>query len=101
MAAVTYFKHTSLVSHLLATMFQAAFPERYTKYAAAAFAAGVWIPEDPWLSRVIVYKLDSELHYNQGDGSPTAIFPVGQYRGGTLAIPQLRARLENSVHCLR
>ena len=93
MAAVTYFKHTSLVSHLLATMFQAAFPEQYIKYAAA-FTPEVWIPEDPWLGRVIVYKLDSELYYNQGDGSPTAIFPVGQYHGGTLAIPQLRARLE-------
>lgn len=95
MAVVTYFRETSLVASLLATMFKVAFPEQYPKHAAA-FDAGVWIQEDPgpWLGRAIVYKLDTELHYDQEDGGPTAIFPVGQYSGGTLDVPQLRARLE-------
>ena len=90
-----YLHATKIVAKILATMFEAIFPVEYKKHRTA-FDAGVWIQEDPgpWLGRAIVYKLDTELHYDQEDGGPTAIFPVGQYSGGTLDVPQLRARLE-------
>ena len=56
-----------------------------------AFAAGVWLPEDPGplLGQAIVYKLQVKPHQDKKDGGPTAIFNVGQYSGGDLYFTDL------------
>ena len=92
----TYFYATRTVALLLAEMFKAVFPEEYQRYRKA-FDAGVWIESDPgpWLGRAIVYKLDVDLHFDGLDGGPTATFPLGQFDGGIMEIPQLGARLES------
>ncbi|KAL1937067.1 hypothetical protein VTO73DRAFT_15136 [Trametes versicolor] len=83
------------IALVLAEMFKALFPLEYEEYRQA-FDAGVWFQEDegPWLGRAIVYKLDVNLHFDHQDGGPTATFPVGQFEGGAMEIPQLNARLE-------
>ena len=94
-AVRAYFRATRKVARMLAEMFKAIFPEEYERYKKA-FDAGVWIREDPgpWAARAIVYKLDVSLHFDGLDGGPTATFPVGQYTGGAMELPQLNAKLE-------
>lgn len=92
---VRYMHATRTIALLLAEMFKTVFPEDYERYRKA-FDAGVWIEADPgpWLGRAIVYKLDVNLHFDGLDGGPTATFPLGQFTGGTLELPQLWARLQ-------
>ena len=80
---------------MLDAYFAIAFPEEHAKYREA-FAAGVWLREDsgPWLGRAIVYKLQVKPHQDALDGGPTAIFNVGQYKGGELYIPCLGLKFQ-------
>ncbi|KAI0742300.1 hypothetical protein C8Q80DRAFT_1108850 [Daedaleopsis nitida] len=93
----TYFYAMRKVALILAEMFKTFFPDEYERYRQA-FDAGVWLEQDPgpWGGRAIVYKLDLALHWDKGDGGPTATFPVGFFDGGIMEIPQLRARLRYS-----
>ena len=88
-----YFRATANIASFLGAYFEVAFPEEYIRYKNA-FAAGVWLPEDPgpWLGRAIVYKLQVKPHQDRKDGGPTAIFNVGQYTGGELYFPDLHLK---------
>ena len=90
-----YFKASATVAKMLAVMFQSVFPEEYENYRQA-FQAGVWYQEDPgpWIARAIVYKLHVNLHHDGQDAGPTASFPVREWEGGYLELPQLEARLK-------
>ena len=78
---------------ILAEMFKALWPEYYAKYEAA-FKAGCWMKEDPgpFIGRAVIYKLQVELHLDRHDAGLTVTFPVGQYEGGYMELPQLMAR---------
>ena len=90
LAAKYYFEATSDVAVLLNSYFKVSFPEEHKLYKKA-FAAGVWELADPgpWLGRAIVYKLQVKIHQDRLDGGPAAIFPVGQYEGGSLYFTDL------------
>jgi hypothetical protein len=90
LAVKYYFQATKNLAVLLDAYFAASFPEEHKRYVEA-FKAGVWEDEDPgpWLGRAIVYKLQVNVHQDRQDGGPTAIFPVGQYKGGSLYFPDL------------
>ena len=90
-----YFQASDTVASVLAAMFEALFPEEYQKYCAA-FDAGAWHIEDsgPWIGRVIVFKLEVNLHADKLDGGPTATFPLGIFEGGWMEVPQLQARFQ-------
>jgi hypothetical protein len=74
-------------------MFKATFPDWHAKYSEA-FAAGVWVPQDPgpFLGRAIIYKLQGRLHKDYRDLGPSISFGVGKYTGGEMLFPQLRAK---------
>lgn len=95
MAVKSYFLATQRASAKLAAMFRAAYPEYYEKYRKA-FSAGVWIKEDrgPWVGRAIVWKLQVGLHKDGLDEGPALCFPCGDYSGGELYLPDLRAKLQ-------
>jgi hypothetical protein len=78
MAVRYYYMATAEVALVLESYFAAAFPTEHAQYKEA-FAAGVWLTEDPgpWLGRAIVYKLQVRPHQDRLDGGPTAIFNVG------------------------
>src|ERR1700722_3065843 len=90
-----YFKATKEVAEFLSTYFAVAFLEEFAKYEKA-FKTGVWYIEDPgpWLGCVIIYKLQVDCHQDQQNGGLTAIFNVGQYKGGFLYFPDLSLKLE-------
>ncbi|KAF8057189.1 hypothetical protein FPV67DRAFT_1430549, partial [Lyophyllum atratum] len=81
---------TSLLSQILGVWFQKLFPAEYARFTKA-FDAGVWTSEDPgpWLGRAIVYKLQVELHVDNGDDGPAVSFPVGYFDGGEMLVPSL------------
>ena len=88
-----YFQESQEVAAIIAEMFKATFPDDFKTYEAA-FKAGRWIQQDPgpFIARVLVYKLDTEIHYDDQDVGPTVVFPVGQYTQGYMEFPQLKAR---------
>ena len=45
-------------------------------------------------TRAIVWKLHVNLHVDEQDAGPTATFPVGDFEGGYLELPQLEARFK-------
>jgi hypothetical protein len=89
-----YYEVTAGLARTLALMFKVLFPEVYAKYSTA-FEAGVWERADPgpFLARAIVYKLQVELHQDEHEDGPFVSFPCGDYTGGDMFVPQLRARL--------
>ena len=95
MAVTLYFTATQKVSAKLAGMFEAAFPQFHKDYAKA-FEAGVWCTKDkdPWIGRVIVWKLPVSLHRDGLDEGPAVCFPCGRYKGGELCLPDLEAKLK-------
>ncbi|KDQ49258.1 hypothetical protein JAAARDRAFT_51809 [Jaapia argillacea MUCL 33604] len=94
MAVRYYYTGTTDLSVQLGAMFRAAFPQEYQQYRKA-FEAGNWVPEDPgpWMCRAIIYKLQVEPHADAHDAGPTACFPLGQFSGGELYVPQLGMKL--------
>ena len=64
-----YFRATADVAIFLDAYFAVAFPMEHTTYKEA-FAAGVWLPEDPGplLGQAIVYKLQVKPHQDKKDG---------------------------------
>jgi hypothetical protein len=70
-------------------------PQVYKKYQAA-FDAGVWETADPgpWIGRAIVYKLQVLVHRDGKDDGPTASFPVGDFEGGEMYVPDLCAKFQ-------
>lgn len=91
--AGSYYYVTEPIAEILSGMFQAAFPEWYEKYRVA-FAAGVWLQHDPgpFLGRAIIYKLQGRLHKDVHDLGPSISFGVGNYTGGEMLFPQLKAK---------
>lgn len=75
-------------------LLEAVFPDWHQRYRAA-FEAGVMFPEDygPFYGRAIIYKLQGLLHKDRRDIGPSASFAVGQYKGGEMYFPQLKAKL--------
>lgn len=65
-----------------------------------AFEAGVWLQHDPglFLACVVVYKLQSRLHWDKHDVGPSVLFPVGQFTGGEMVFPQLNMKLQWVIH---
>ncbi|KAH9911152.1 uncharacterized protein BXZ73DRAFT_108228 [Epithele typhae] len=90
-----FYTLTARVAAIFAGLFKALFPEEYVKYKAA-FDAGSWIPHDPgpWLGRVIVWKLQVQLHWDGGDGGPTLTCPMGYFNGGEMEFPDLNTILQ-------
>lgn len=93
-AVAWYQLGTRDLAAFLSALFKASFPEYHERYKAA-FAAGVWVAEDPgpWLGRAVVYKLQVDLHRDGLDDGPTASFPMGFFEGGELLLPDLGAKL--------
>lgn len=89
-----YFRATRELATILAEYFRAFFPKYYEKYKKA-FDAGVWLTEDtgPFIGRVIVWKLQVNLHQDRSDAGPTVTFPNGMYTGGPFYIPELDLKL--------
>ena len=56
----------------------------------------MWFTEDPgpWIARAIVWKLHVNRHVDEQDAGLTATFPVGDFEGGYLELPQLEARFK-------
>lgn len=88
-----YFANTRDIAIILAEMFKVLWPEYYALYEPA-FKAGYWVKEDPgpWIGRAVIYKLTVGMHLDKRDAGPTVTFPVGQYIGGHMDLPQLLAR---------
>jgi hypothetical protein len=78
------------VAVTLAQYFAVLFPAAYKKFSEA-FAAGVWVKDDPgpWLGRALIYKLQGSLHIDDKDEGPTVSFPCGFFNGGEMIMPQL------------
>lgn len=74
---------------------KAALPEWYALYRKA-FDAGAWFQKDPgpFLARAIIYKLQGRLHKDKRDTGPSISFPVGDFTGGEMLVPQLGAKLQ-------
>ena len=91
-AMAVYFQATRPLVISLAQLFRHAFPSSYEEYSTA-FEAGVWYTEDlgPWIGRAIVFKLQVDLHFEMGDGGPTATFPMGLVEGGQMEVLTLKA----------
>ncbi|KAG1722153.1 hypothetical protein EDB19DRAFT_1590646, partial [Suillus lakei] len=89
-----YFKDTEELALYLAAMFHEAFPNFYMKYEWV-FKAGKWavIDPGPFLSRVIIWKLDVCLHQDGLDEGPAVIFPIGYFSGGECYLPDLKLKL--------
>ena len=89
-----WYRATRPLAIFLGELFKATFPDHYLQYKAA-FDAGAWLCEDPgpWLMRVIIWKLDVNIHFDKKDAGPTATFPSGFFEHGAMELPQLRARL--------
>lgn len=84
-----------MLSLRLAIMFRIAYPETYERYRGA-FDEGNWVKVDdtgPFLGRAIVYKLQVLPHRDGGDGGPAVIFPLGDFEGGELYLPDVGAKL--------
>lgn len=88
-----YFTKSKLIARILAHMFKVLWPDIYETYRQA-FDAGVWFMGDPgpWLGRAIVYKLQVHVHFDGQEAGPTASFPVGQWEGGHMEVPDLGSR---------
>jgi hypothetical protein len=84
---------TKSIAESIAAMFKVYFPDWFDKYRKA-FDAGVWLRDDPgpFLGRAIIYKLQGRLHIDRNDLGPSASFGVGNYTGGEMLFPQLRAK---------
>jgi hypothetical protein len=91
-AARNYYliKETAVV---VVARFKVLFPDEYAKYKEY-FDAGVWMKEDPgpFLARSIVYKLQTFTHRDDNDAGPTATFPAGYYKGGSMSFPDLYSK---------
>lgn len=94
MAVDRYFASTREITIYLAEVFKILWPQYYTQYEAA-FKAGAWIQTDPgpFIGRAVIYKLQSSLHLDKNDAGPTVTFPIGQFDGGYMDLPQLMVRL--------
>lgn len=93
MACAAYYHLTAPVTLYIAALFEAFMPKVYEKYRRA-FAAGVWVPGDsgPFLGRSIIYKLQGVLHTDGKDIGPSVSFPVGNFEGGAMCVPQLGSK---------
>lgn len=89
-----YIDATDDVGIFISALFEEFFPEWFALYKQA-FEAGVWVLEDrgPFLGRVVVYKLQVNLHVDGQDGGPTISFPAGFFSGGEMYLPDLGAKL--------
>jgi hypothetical protein len=89
LALENYFEASSPVAVTLGQYFSVLFPVAYKKFSEA-FAAGVWVKDDPgpWLGRALIYKLQGSLHIDDKDEGPTVSFPCGFYQGGEMIIPE-------------
>ena len=96
-----YYSATRNMALQVAALFKAAFPAYYVKYKDA-FEAGVWKAEDPgaFLGRAIVWKLPVLPHWDGLDAGPAVIFPVGNFSGGELYLPDLKLKLMCVFHIL-
>ena len=94
-ACGSYFYLTEPVAKVVGCALQVALPEWFEKYKRA-FEAGGWLPKDPgpFLARAIIYKLQGRLHKDKHDMGPSVSFPVGEFDGGEMLLPQLKAKLQ-------
>lgn len=94
MAGQYYLDASSKIGLVLSRMYEENFPAFFQRHKKA-FLAGRWyrtLP-GPWLGMAVVYKLQTHVHVDQGDGLlPVAIFCVGQFTGGFLEMPDLNLR---------
>lgn len=94
-ACGSYYYLTEPVAKVLGSALKAGLPQWWEMYTKA-FEAGAWLPKDPgpFLARAIIYKLQGKLHKDRHDTGPSISFPVGEYEGGEMMLPQLRAKLK-------
>ena len=90
-----HYRASQPIAEIIATMFRVLLPDVYKMYKAA-FDAGVWEEADPgpWIGRAIVYKLQVFVHRDGRDDGPTASFPVGDFDGGEMNMPDLGAKFQ-------
>jgi hypothetical protein len=85
-----YITSTETTAACVRQMLQLTFPEEAERYERA-FKAAQTLPYDqgPWLGRVVVWKLQVDMHVDKLDDGPTLSFCSGRFKGGNLYLPDL------------
>lgn len=88
-----FLKHSELVASIVRPMLHLAFPKAAAKYQKIYNAASTF-KEDPgpWMGRVVVWKLQVDMHCDGLDGGPTLSFCTGKFTGGHLYLPDLNLK---------
>ncbi|KAF8164939.1 hypothetical protein B0H34DRAFT_670905 [Crassisporium funariophilum] len=98
-ACTGYYAATAAVANQIDCLLKEVFPVWRGQYKVG-FASGCMIKEDPGPlpARAVVHKLQGRLHKDGRDAGPSASFGVGQYSGGEMYIPLLKAKFSLIHH---